>query len=79
MYQQNPATLGQDHYLLTNPPDLRTLSKGAQAEIRTTWRNLFLNASFVAEESVGPTNPGDAVFEEDPEWLARFTWTPTRW
>ncbi len=66
VYQQNPATLGQDHYLLTNPPDLRTLSKGAQAEIRTTWRNLFLNASFVAEESVGPTNPGDAVFEEDP-------------
>ena len=66
VYQQNPATLGQDHYLLTNPPDLRTLNEGAQAEIRTSWRNLFLNASFVAEESVGPTNPGDAVFESDP-------------
>ena len=66
VYQQNPATFGQDRYVLTNPPDLRTLNKGAQAEIRTTWRNLFLDASFVAEESVGPTNPGDAVFEDDP-------------
>lgn len=66
VYQQNQATFGQDHYLLTNPPDLRTLNKGIQAEIRTAWRNLFLNASFVAEQSSSPTNPGDAVFENDP-------------
>ena len=26
----------------------------------------MLDASFVAEESLGPTNPGDAVFESDP-------------
>jgi len=66
VYQQNPATFGQDHYLLTNPPGLRTLDKGLQAEIRAEWRTLFLNASFVAEQSYGPTNPGDAVFENDP-------------
>ena len=66
VYQQNPATFGQDHYLLTNPPDLRTLDKGLQAEARAEWRNLFLNASFVAEESYGPTNPGNAVFQNDP-------------
>ncbi len=66
MYQQNPATFGQDRYLLTNPLDLRTLDKGVQAEIRAVWRSLFLNASFVAEQSYGPTNPGDAVFENDP-------------
>src|SRR5579872_1962465 len=66
VYQQNPATLGQDHYLLTNPPDLRMLNKGLQAEIRTTWRNLFLDASLAEVESFGPTNPGDAVFENDP-------------
>ena len=66
VYQQNPATFGQDHYVLTNPPDLRNLDKGLQAEIRGAWRNLFLAASFVAEESYGPTNPGDAVFENDP-------------
>ena len=66
VYQQNPATFGQDRYLLTNPSDLRTLDKGLQAEARAEWRNLFLNASFVAEESYGPTNPGNAVFQNDP-------------
>ena len=66
VYRQNPATFGLDHYLLTNPPDLRTLNKGVQAEIRAKWGNLFLDLSFVAEESVGPTNPGDAAFESDP-------------
>jgi hypothetical protein len=66
VYSQNPATFGQDHYLLTNPPDLRTLNKGLQAEIRAAWRTLFVNASFVAEQSYGPTNPGNAVFENDP-------------
>ena len=78
VYQQNSASFGQDHYVLINPPDLRTLNKGAQVEIRTTWRNLLLDASFVAEESLGPTNPGDAASRAIPEWLARFTWTPTR-
>jgi hypothetical protein len=66
VYSQNPATFGEDRYLLTNPPDLRTLDKGLQAEIRAAWRTLFINASFVAEQSYGPTNPGNAVFENDP-------------
>jgi len=66
VYQQSPATFGQDHYLLTNPPGLRNLDKGLQAEVRAAWRSLFLGASFVAEQSSGPTNPGDAVFENDP-------------
>ena len=66
VYQQNPATFGEDRYLLTNPPGLRMLDKGLQAEVRAQWRNLFLNASFVAEQSYGLTNPGDAVFENDP-------------
>lgn len=66
VYQQNSATFGQDHYLLTNPPGLRNLDKGLQAEVHARWRNLLLGASFVAEESYGPTNPGDAVFENDP-------------
>jgi hypothetical protein len=65
VYQQNPTTFGQDHYLLTNPPDFRMKEKGLQAEIRVRHRNLFLDATFVAEESYGPTNPGNAVFEND--------------
>ena len=66
VYAQNPATLGQDRYLLTNPAGLRELNTGLLAELGTAWRQLTLHASFVAEKSYGPTNPGDAVDENDP-------------
>jgi hypothetical protein len=66
VYSQNPATLGQDRYLLTNPAGLRMLNKGLEAEVRTEWRRLTLHASFVAEKSYGPSNPGDALYENDP-------------
>jgi hypothetical protein len=66
VYEQSPATFGQDRYLLTNPPGLRMLNTGLLAELRTQMRGLTLHASFVAEKSYGPTNPGNAVFENDP-------------
>jgi hypothetical protein len=66
VYAQNPATLGQDRYWLTNPAGLRMLNAGLLAEAGTDWRRLTLHASFVAEKSYGPTNPGDAVYENDP-------------
>jgi hypothetical protein len=65
VYQQNPATFGEDRYVLTNPPDLRMLDKGLQAEVGAHWKNVSLHASFVAEQSYGPTNPGNSVFEND--------------
>ena len=66
VYNQNPATLGQDHYLLANPPDLRTESTGFVAQVGSQWRRLMVNLSFTAEKTYGPTNPGNAVFENDP-------------
>jgi hypothetical protein len=66
VYAQNPATFGQDRYLLTNPPGLGMLNAGLLAEARTDWRGLTLHASFVAEKSYGPTNPGNAFYENDP-------------
>ncbi|MCU1336503.1 MAG: TonB-dependent receptor [Bryobacterales bacterium] len=66
VYAQNPATLGQDRYLLTNPAGLRMLNTGVLAEAATEWRRLTLRASFLAEKSYGPTNPGDPVYENDP-------------
>jgi hypothetical protein len=66
VYAQNPATLGLDRYLLTNPSGLRMLNTGLVAEAGTHWSKLTLHASFVAEKSYGPTNPGDAVYENDP-------------
>ena len=66
VYAQNPATLGHDRYLLTNPPGLRTLNSGVNAQLRTAWRGITVSASFVAEKSYGPTNPANAIFENDP-------------
>jgi hypothetical protein len=66
VYAQNPAGLGQDRYMLTNPAGLRMLNTGLLAEARTEWRRLALHASIVAEKSYGPANPGDAVNENDP-------------
>lgn len=65
VYSQNPATFGQDRYLLTNPEGLRMLNAGYMANIRAEWRGAALEASFVAEKAFGPTNPGDAVIEND--------------
>jgi hypothetical protein len=66
VYRQDPGTLGQDRYLLTNPAGLRMLNTGIVAQIRTEWRGLAFHASFLAEKSYGPANPGDAAFENDP-------------
>ena len=66
VYSQNPDTLGQDRYLLTNPPGLRMMNAGVVAEVGTEWRRLAFHASLAAEKSYGPTNPGDSVFENDP-------------
>jgi hypothetical protein len=66
VYAQNPATFGQDRYLLTNPAGLRMLNAGVAAEAGAEWRGLTAHASFVAEKSYGPTNPGNAVYENDP-------------
>lgn len=65
VWDQNPATLGQDRFLLTNPAGLRMLNTGLSAEVGSAWRGLTLRASFVAEKSYGPANPGNAVFEND--------------
>jgi hypothetical protein len=66
VYAQNPASFGQDQYLLSNPAGLRTLQTGLTAELGTAWRGATLHASFTAEKSYGPTNPGDAIYENDP-------------
>jgi hypothetical protein len=66
VYEQNPATLDQDRYLLTNPAGLQERTTGWAVEYGSQWRAATLHASYVAEKSEGPTNPGDAAFENDP-------------
>ncbi|HLH39005.1 MAG TPA: carboxypeptidase-like regulatory domain-containing protein [Bryobacteraceae bacterium] len=66
VYAQNPATFGQDRYLLTNPPDLRFETSGIVSALRVRLRSFFVEASFTAENAWGPTNPGDSAIENDP-------------
>jgi hypothetical protein len=66
VFAQDPATLGRDEYVLTNPAGLRMLNTGLLAQWRAEWRALSWHASFAAEKSYGPTNPGDAFYENDP-------------
>ena len=66
VYQQNPATFGQDRYLLTNPQGLRMLDAGMVADVEGQWHGAIVGASFMVEKSWGPTNPGDSPFANDP-------------
>lgn len=66
VYAQNPATLGEDRYLLTNPPDLRFETSGVVADLSADWHGFLFKASFSAQNAWGPSNPGDAAIENDP-------------
>ncbi len=65
-YEQNPATFGADQFTLMNSPGLRELNAGSIADIRSEWHGLLFAAAFTAEKAWGPTNPGNAVFQNDP-------------
>jgi len=45
VYQQSPATFGNDHYVLTNASGLRTLNAGFLREVGTEWREFRVHAS----------------------------------
>jgi hypothetical protein len=66
LYQQNSSTRGRDEFLLTNPRGLRMQYEGLTAQLETRHRYIDFRASFTAEKSFGPTNPGDGVLENDP-------------
>ena len=65
VYAQDPATLGYDSFLLTNPAGLRMMYKGLVAEVGGGWRFLQGRVSFMAVKSYGPTNPGNSAIEND--------------
>ena len=56
VYSQNPATFGQDRYLLTNPAGLALLGEGVLVEMSKQWHEVtrFMR-SLIPEESLGPT------------------------
>jgi hypothetical protein len=66
VYEQSPSTFGQDSFVLTNPSGLREQYEGFTAQVATCHKYADIRASFTAEKSWGPTNPGDGVLENDP-------------
>jgi hypothetical protein len=66
VYARQPASFGQDRYLLTNPPGLSALAEGMVAEAGGQWRGYGAHATFMAVETSGPTNPGNSPLENDP-------------
>jgi len=65
VYEQDPATFGQDHFLLTNPPGLRMDQRGVVAEGGFNKRSLAVQGSLYVGKSWGPTNPGNDIWEND--------------
>ena len=64
VFNQDPRTLGQDRFLLTNPAGLNATYKGLETNV--TGRLLehgFVSVSFAAYKSEGDGNPGDSEFE----------------
>jgi len=77
LYNRNPAALGQDFFLLTNPPPHRASYKGF--EIRLTKPLLHLwafSASFTAMRTLAATNPGNSVWENDPGFVGSLGTDP---
>jgi hypothetical protein len=67
VFNQDPRTLGQDRYLLTNPPGQQSSYKGLEIAVRgDLGGHGFLSLSFTAYKSAGSTNPGNTEFENDP-------------
>ena len=65
VFEQNPATFGQDRFVLTNPAGLRMDQRGVVAEGGFNKRGLSAQASLYVGKSWGPTNPGNDIWEND--------------
>jgi hypothetical protein len=73
VFNQEPSTLGQDRYLLTNPLGFSSIHKGLEVALRRKlvepW---FISVSFSAYKGVGPSSPGNSEFENDNGVIGRL-------
>ncbi len=66
VFNQDPATLGQDRYLLTNADGEKSSYRGLEASIKARFSHRgFIDISFTAYESTGRGAPGNSEFEND--------------
>ena len=67
VFSQDPLTLGQDRYMLTNPPGFNARYRGFDAALTSMLASHgFVSVSFAAYKSEGDGNPGNSVLENDP-------------
>jgi hypothetical protein len=67
VYNQDASTLGQDRYLLTNPPGLNATYRGLESNITARFAGRgWASISFTAFKSVGDGNPGNSALDNDP-------------
>lgn len=65
VWEQDPRTFGQDRFLLTNAR-LGSFSAGLVAELNLERSRYWWRLSFAAVKGYATTNPGNAVWENDP-------------
>jgi len=70
LYNRNPAALGRDFLLLTNPPGRRASTKGFEIRlVKPLAKRWEFSASFSAMRTLAATSPGNSVLENDSGFL----------
>jgi hypothetical protein len=70
LFNRKPSALGQDFFVLTNPPGFRGSDKGFEIEMLKLFaRHWEAAGNFTAMHASYPTNPGNGVFQNDPGFI----------
>lgn len=70
LFNRKPLALGQDFFVLSNPPGYCGSDKGLEVEIFKLFARHWEGAlNFTAMHASYPTNPGNAVFQNDPGFI----------
>jgi len=70
VFNQNAETLGQDRYLLTNPPGFGGHSEGWEMKLFFSSRKIQSEAAAMRYRAVAATGPGVSALENDTQALA---------
>ncbi len=77
LYNRMPTALGQDFFLLTNPPGDRASSKGFEIRLTKPLLRLWqFSATFAALQTLAPTSPGNSVFQNDTGFVGSLYTDP---
>ena len=70
LFNRESSALGNDFFVLTNPPGYRGSDKGFEIEMLKPFaRHWEAAVNFTAMHTSYPTNPGNGVFQNDPGFI----------